>query len=73
MVIILMMSAKMATLVLLKTNIFWNKVYDVMVSVHDVANKILSRNSNYIVDVVMWPKFGNFNITVREVSITSIL
>ena len=73
MVIILMMSAKMATLVLLKTNIFWNKVYDVMVSVHDVDNKILSRNSNYIVDVVMWPKFGNFNITVREVSITSIL
>ena len=73
MVIILMMSAKMATLVLLKTNIFWNKVYDVMVSVHDVANKILSRNSNYMVDVVMWPKFGNFNITVREVSITSIL
>ena len=73
MVIILMMSAKMATLVLLKTNIFWNKVYDVMVSVHDVDNKILSRNSNYIVDVVMWPKFGNFNITVREVSTTSIL
>ena len=73
MVIILMMSAKMATLVLLKTNIFWNKVYDVMVSVHDVDNKILSRNSNYIVDVVIWPKFGNFNITVREVSITSIL
>ena len=73
MVIILMMSAKMATLVLLKTNIFWNKVYDVMVSVHDVDNKILSRNSNCIVDVVMWPKFGNFNITVREVSTTSIL
>ena len=73
MVIILMMSAKMATLVFLKINIFWNKVYDVMVSVHDVTNKILSRNSNYIVDVVMWPKFGNFNITVREVSITSIL
>ena len=44
-----------------------------MVSVHDVDNKILSRNSNYIVDVVKWPKFGNFNITVREVSITSIL
>ena len=26
-------------------------------SVHDVTNKILSPDSNYIVDVVMWPKF----------------
>ena len=42
-------------------------------SLHDVANKILSGDSNFIVDMVMWPKFGNSNISMREVSITSIL
>ena len=47
MVTILMMSAKMAT-----------KNYDVIVSVHDLMKKMLSRNSDYIVFVVMWPKFG---------------
>ena len=48
------MSAKMATPGLLKINIFFdNKGYDVIISVHDVTNKILSRDSNYIVDVVM--------------------
>ena len=70
---IFMMSAKMATLGLLKMKIFWNKVYDVITSVYDVTNKILSRNSNYIVDVVMWPKFGNSSISMTEVIITSIL
>ena len=29
--------------------------------------------SNYIVDVVMWPKFGNHSISMREVIISSIL
>ena len=42
-------------------------------SVHDITNKILSRDSNYIVDVVMWPKFGNSSISMREVIIISIL
>ena len=42
MVTILMMSAKMAT-----------KNYDVIVSVHDLMKKMLSRNSDYIVFVVM--------------------
>ena len=51
MVAILMMSAKLAT--------FWNKGYDVIIYVHEVTNKILPNDSNYIVDVVMWPKFGN--------------
>ena len=73
MVAILMMSAKMATLGLLKIKVFWNKGYDVIISVHDVTNKILSRDSNYIIDVVMWPKFGNSSISIREVIITSIL
>ena len=72
-VTILMMSAKMATLGLHKRKVFWNKDYGVIVSVHDVTNKILSGDSNYIVDVVMWPKFGNCSISMREVIIISIL
>ena len=55
----LMMSAKMATPGILKIKIFWSKDYYVIYSVCDVTNKILSLHSNYIVDVVMWPKFGN--------------
>ena len=66
-----MMSAKMATPGLLKITVFWNKGYDVIVSVNDVTNKILLRDSNYIVDVFMGPKFGNSSISIREVIITS--
>ena len=69
MVAILMMSAKFATLGLFKVKAFWSKGYGVIVSIHDVTNKILSRDSNCIVDVVMWPKFGKS----RELIITSIL
>ena len=47
--------------------VFWNKDYDVITSVCDVTNKILSLDSNYIVDVVMWPKFGNSSISMIEV------
>ena len=59
MVTILMMSAKMAT--------------PGIIFFQDVTNKILSRDSNYVVDMVMWPKFGNSSISMREVIITSIL
>ena len=62
-----MMSAKLATPVLFKITTFWNKGYDVIISVDDVTNKILWRDSNYIVDVFMWPKFGNCSISIREV------
>ena len=55
MVTILMISAKMDTLGLLKIKL------------------VLLRDSNYIVDVAMWSKFGNSNISIREVIITSIL
>ena len=72
MVTILMMPEKMATLGLLKTKIFWIKDYDVITFVHGVTNKILY-DSSYIVDVVMWPKFDNSSISVREVIITSNL
>ena len=68
-----MISAKMATPGVLKITVFWNKGYDVMIRVDDVINKILSRDSNYIVDVFMWPKFGNSSISMREVITTSIL
>ena len=73
MVIILMMSAKMATPGLLKTTVFWNQGYDVIIPTHDVTNKISSRGSNHIVDAVMWPKFGSSSISVSEIIITSIL
>ena len=63
----------MATLGLHKKKKFWNKGYDAIVSVHDVTNKILSRESNYIVGVVMWPKFDNGSISMREVIVTSTL
>ena len=67
------MSPKMTTSGLLKKTVFWNKDYDVIIPADDVTNKILSRDSNYIVDVVMWPKFGNSSISMREDIITSIL
>ena len=63
----------MATLGLLKITVFWNKDYDVIISVDDFTNTFLSGDSNYIVDVFMWPKFGNSSISIREVITTSIL
>ena len=59
MVTILMISAKMATPGLLKLKGFWSKGYDVIIFVYDVTKKILSLDCNYIVDVVMWLKFGD--------------
>ena len=68
-----LMSPKLATLGLLKIKVFWNKGYDAIISAHDVTNIILSRKSNYIVDVVMWSKFGNSSSSMREVIKTLIL
>ena len=48
-----MLSAKMATPGLLKIIIFSNKGEDVIIPVHDITNKIFSRDSDYIVDVSM--------------------
>ena len=67
------MSAKMATPGLLKIKLFWNKGYDVTIYVNDVASKILSCDSNYVVDAVKWPKFGNCSISLREVIMIPIL
>ena len=71
MVTVLMMSAKMAAPSLLKIKVFWNIGYDVIISVYD--SEVLLRGSNYIADVIMGPKFGNLNISMTEVIITSIL
>ena len=67
------MSAKLATPGLLKITVVWKKGYDIIVSVDDVTDKILSCDSDYIVDVFMWPKFGNSSISMREVITTSVL
>ena len=53
MVPIFMMSAKLATPGLLKIKIFENKGYDVIILEYDLIDKILSDDSNYILDVVM--------------------
>ena len=57
MVAFLMMSAKLATLGLLKIKYFEIKVM----------------TSNYIIDVVMWPKFGNPRISMKEDIRTSVI
>ena len=66
----LMISAKLAFPALLKRKIFQNKGYVITILDCDVTDKILPRHLNY---VVIWPKFGNSSISVREVIITSIL
>ena len=58
MVAISMMSTKLATPGLLKIKLSWNKGYDFIIFVRDVTIKFLSHESNHIVVVVMWPKFG---------------
>ena len=66
-----MMSAKMVSPGVLKITVLWNKGYHATISVDGAINKILWRDSNYIVDVFMWPKFGS--ICMREVITNSIL
>ena len=51
-----MMSARLATPGLLKIKIFQNKPYDAIIPDYDVTNKVLLRDSNYIVDMVMSTK-----------------
>ena len=65
----ILMSAKLATLGLLKIKVFWNEGSDVITFVQDVTNKVLSRDSNYITDMVMLAKYS---ISMREVIMTLI-
>ena len=66
-----MMSAKLAIPGLLKIKISQNKGYNVIILDYDVTDKILSNDSNYIINVIMWPKFGNSSISF-QVIMTSI-
>ena len=65
----ILMSAKLGTLGLLKIKVFWNEGSDVITFVQDVTNKVLSRDSNYIIDMVMLAKYS---ISMREVIMTLI-
>ena len=66
-VTILMMPAKLPTPDRLKIKILQNKGYDVIIPDYDVCNKILLSESNYFLDVFMWPKFVNSSISLKEV------
>ena len=44
-----------------------------IIFVYDVNDKILSLESNYIVNEVIWPKFSSSSISVREAIKTLIL
>ena len=66
MVTILMMSTKIATPGLLKVKLFLNKGYDVLISVHNVTKQVLSRDSNYIADMVMWKKILEQRTVIKE-------
>ena len=72
-VTILMMPAKLPTPDRLKIKILQNKGYDVIIPDYDVCNKILLSESNYFLDVFMWPKFVNSSISLKEVIKTSLL
>ena len=66
------MSAKLVTLVLLKIKVLRNKGCQVIISVHDITKKIVSRDSNYTGDVFMLPMFVSSSISVIKVIIASI-
>ena len=63
---ILIVSTKMSTIDLIQIKV----LIKVITFFYDVTNKILSRDSNYAVDVVTLPKFGSSSISMREVIIT---
>ena len=63
---ILIVSTKMSTLDLIQIKV----LIKVITFFYDVTNKILSRDSNYTVDVVILPKFCSSSISMREVIIT---
>ena len=64
----MMMAAKLAVPGLHRITVFWKKGYDVINYAHDVINKVLSQILNYMVDVVLWAKFGISVISLREVN-----
>ena len=59
------MWARSATLGL-KIKVFWNKGYDITISVYGVINNFLSHDSNHTVDVVIWLRFDNTCISEKD-------
>ena len=57
MIPVLIMWTKSPTEEHLKVKVFWNKAYGVIISIHGVFNKILPRDSNYIINVFLGSKF----------------
>ena len=66
------MSAELVTPGLLEIKLFQNKGYDIIIFDYNVTKKMSSKDSNYIVYVIMSPKFGNTSISVSEFIVTSI-
>ena len=66
------MSAELVTPGLLEIKLFQNKGYDIIIFDYNVTKKMSSKDSNYTVYVIMWPKFGNTSISVSEFIVTSI-
>ena len=62
-----MISTKLATPGLLKTTVL-RKGYDFIIFFHDTTNKILSRDWNFIVDVVVSPKFSTVAFLWKKLS-----
>ena len=67
---ILMMSAKLANLALLKIKVLWVKRYDVIISVPEVTNKTFSHDSNCIVNDKCDKRFGTKSQNLTLVKIT---
>ena len=65
--------AKFATPGRLKVKIFQNKSHDAIILYSDVTSKTLSCDSNCVVNVFMWPNFGNSSISVTKVIMPSRL
>ena len=51
---------------ILKIKVFRTKDYDNIISVHDVTKTILSRDSNYIENVILSSKFGSSIIPMES-------
>ena len=47
--------------------IFWDIGYDIIIFVYDFTIQLLSRDSNLIVDMAMWQKFGKCRVSMKEV------
>ena len=65
--------SKLTTPGFLKIAVFWNKGYGVISHADGITKNILSHDSNHIVGLFMWLKFGNCIISIRKVITTSIL